>query len=167
MVSKYASFHHLIDPHLPIFPTHDGNGIGNIFICTGLDGNGRHNAGMEIHGFVGEHSTQWFQYGAMGDTRFRMCAHRRSKAIDDEINLAKVLFDEIDGFVFDLIGECITINALSIEAGFLGFLLKGGTVVPSGGCGFAFLRGLFKEHTDGGSATAEGGRDAGTETEAS
>lgn len=87
---------------------------------------------MEIHGFVGEHSTQWFQYGAMGDTRFRMCAYRRSKAIDDEINLAKVLFDEIDGFVFDLIGECITINALSIEAGFLGFLLKGGTVVPSG-----------------------------------
>lgn len=74
-----------------------------------------------------------------------MCAHRRSQAVNHQVDLAEVGFDERDGFVFHFRGKSVSIDAFSVQSGFFGFPLKCGAVVPAWRCRFAFLPGFSKK----------------------
>src|SRR5690606_31323041 len=102
--------------------------------------------------------------GIVNDASTRMQATRRSQAVDYEINLTEVRFDEVDGFLLDLIGEGITVDAPGVDARFLGFLMKRRRVVPTCGARLALSAFLLEEHADSGGAGAKGGSDARSQT---
>src|SRR5690606_13067507 len=84
-------------------------------------------------------------------------------AVDHQVHLAQVLFDEVDGLVLDLVGKGVAIDAFGVEASLLGAFMEGGGVVPAGGAGLALGPFLLEENAEGGGPGAKGGGDAGGE----
>src|SRR5690606_12637726 len=74
-------------------------------------------------------------------------------------HLAHVAFEHLQGFVFDLLGKSIAIDALGIEACCVSLLLESGGVVKTSGGGFAVGGGPLKKYSEGFSATTESGGD--------
>src|SRR5690606_34635233 len=81
-------------------------------------------------------------------------------ALDHQVNLAEILFDQVDGFLLDLVGEGVAVDAFGVEPFSFGELVEGGRVVPAGGAGFVGAALALEEDADGGGAGAEGGGDA-------
>src|SRR5690606_40541290 len=80
---------------------------------------------------------------------FGMLAAGGGKAVDHQVHLAQVLFDEVDGLVLDLVGKGVAIDAFGVEASLLGAFMEGGGVVPAGGAGLALGPFLLEENAEG------------------
>ena len=159
-LSEHAGALQFIDPHFPVFPAHDGHGLGDLVVVGWLDGDFVHDtrAGVEVLVRVG--AADGLEAGLEDLAGFRMRAAWAGEGIDDAIHLAEIRFDGGDDVRLHRIGVGVAIERACVEARGFGFGLKGGGIVPSGGAAAIFFRRLFKEHTDGGRIRAKSSRDA-------
>ena len=92
-----------------------------------------------------------------------MSAAGRGEGVDDEIDLAKIGADEIEGLAFDVGGKSVAVEVLGVEAGVAGCLSKSDSVIPAG-AGRAVLFGrTLEEDAKRGGTGAESGSHAGRE----
>ena len=75
-----------------------------------------------------------------------------------------VCYTKLLRLVAAFVAESIAVDALGIQAGFLGGLVESGGIVPAGAAGLLLAARLLEEDTDGRSIGAEGGGDAGGKT---
>ena len=89
----------------------------------------------------------------------RMFARRR-QAVDNLVDLAEIGLDHFDGLRLHFIGEGIAVDALGIQAGFVGVLVERSRVVPARRARLGLAARPFEEDAEGGGATAKGSGDA-------
>ena len=153
-----------VDPHLPILAAHDRDGVGDLLLGRGLDGDVVDDALVGVDRLGGEGRADRLERGAVDVTPVFGCVRRgEARRVDDGIDLAEVGFDRVDDLLLDRVGEGVAIDALRVEAGGVRGVLEGDRIVPAGAAGAAFLAGLFKEDAERRRAAGKGRHDAARE----
>ncbi|KAG1084755.1 hypothetical protein G6F40_014396 [Rhizopus arrhizus] len=94
-------------------------------------------------------------------------AARGGQAIDHLVDLAQVRLDRGDGLLLDLVRKRVAVDALGVQAGFVGVLVERGRVVPAGGAGLGLAARTFEEDAPGRRAATERSGDARSQAVAS
>ena len=63
-VGEHTRFVEGIDPHLPVFPAHDRDGVGDLFFVRRVDGDVGNLAGLDVDGLVGVGAAKGLEDGA-------------------------------------------------------------------------------------------------------
>ena len=100
----------------------------------------------------------------MNNTGLGMGAPGGCKAVNHQINLTEICFDEIDHLSFHVVGESITVEAFSVEPGDFGLLMESRRVVPSCGSRLSLATLFLEEDADGCRPTAKSCRNSGGES---
>ena len=150
-----------LHPHFPIFAAHDRNGIGDFLFAGGLDRDGADDALVGVDGLVGIGGTDGFETGFVDDAGGRVSAAGRGEGVDDEIDLAEVGADGVEGLLFNVGGESIAVEIFGVESGGASGFGEGDGVIPAGRGGSALLRRTLEKDPERGRAGAEGRSDPG------
>ena len=77
-VGEHARFVERFDPHLPVFPAHDCDGVGDLFLVRRVDGDVGNFAGLDVDGLVGVGAAEGLEDGAEVFASARVRTPRRS-----------------------------------------------------------------------------------------
>ncbi len=159
-VGQHAGVGQRVDPHLPVFATHHRDGASDLFRGSRLQGGFRDYFLVGIQAAQGDRLADRLQRGADDFTGLGVLATRRRQAVDDLVDLAEIGLDHFDGLRLHFIGEGIAVDALGVQAGFVGVLVERGRVVPARGARLGFGTRALEENAQGRGAAAEGSGDA-------
>ena len=99
-----------LHPHFPVFSTHDGGGVDDLGFIGRLDGDRADKAFIGIDGFISVRLADRFEDRFMDEAGRGMGAARRRERVDDEINLAEIGADELEGLALNVGRECVAVD---------------------------------------------------------
>src|SRR6266702_2660259 len=140
-VGEHAGVEQGVDPHLPVFAAHHRDGVVDLGLRGRLEDGFLDDFLIRIDAAQRDRLADRLQGRAEHFAGFRMRALGRGETVDNQIDLAEIALDDLDGARLDFVGKRVAVDARGVQAFFGGEFLEGGGVVPAGRSRFGFAAG--------------------------
>ncbi len=149
-LGQHARFSQRGNPHLPVLAAHHGHGVIDFFLRRRLQMEVLNRLFIRVHTFLRGGLPDGFERRIEHLAGLGVRASGRRQAIDHQIHLPQIRFDQVDHPRLHLIGERVTVQTFGVEPRLVGELMESRRVIPARRARFAVCPRLLEKDTNRG-----------------